>query len=363
MFLEENQDLEELVPATTLDGPTKADLDDLKRCVTLVQGDDSSDLPLDLGSTSSLSTLVQPPTSTTAASPLSSPETPATPFTPDGSAPSLVASLAEVVPKDATTSSPQPRGKTVTVEDLEGYVQNLVASARRDWEREQQQQQQQRDRGGGGPPRTPPKPSAAAPRRAPPPRQTGTAAAANKDTAAAAPVRRRADDDEWRRRVEDLARVKAEIEIRNKLETERLAAEAAQRKEEARKKAEEELRKKYVEEGMLLAEANRKKEEKAPIKFKDAVGRKFNFPFHQCQTWQVSEHINKHATKAVQMIDTSLRAWRNSSSRPLCTSRSSARPCKKAITTLSVLMAKSSSPPFGNRPCSLTGLSPCICGP
>jgi hypothetical protein len=27
--------------------------------------------------------------------------------------------------------------------------------------------------------------------------------------------------------------------------------------------------------------------EKAPIRFKDAVGRKFSFPFHLCKTWSV----------------------------------------------------------------------------
>jgi hypothetical protein len=29
-------------------------------------------------------------------------------------------------------------------------------------------------------------------------------------------------------------------------------------------------------------------EKKAPIRFEDAVGRKFNFPFHLCATWSVS---------------------------------------------------------------------------
>ena len=29
------------------------------------------------------------------------------------------------------------------------------------------------------------------------------------------------------------------------------------------------------------------KKKKEPIKFKDAVGRKFNFPFHLCNTWMV----------------------------------------------------------------------------
>jgi hypothetical protein len=35
------------------------------------------------------------------------------------------------------------------------------------------------------------------------------------------------------------------------------------------------------------AETATEKKEKLPIKFKDAVGRRFTFPFHICQTWQV----------------------------------------------------------------------------
>lgn len=33
-------------------------------------------------------------------------------------------------------------------------------------------------------------------------------------------------------------------------------------------------------------------ERKKPIKFKDAVGRKFSFPFELCCTWQVSNNFN-----------------------------------------------------------------------
>lgn len=57
------------------------------------------------------------------------------------------------------------------------------------------------------------------------------------------------------------------------------AEEAAKAKEEAEKAA-----------AAAVAEATASKpppEKKKPIKFKDAVGRKFSFPFDLCSTWQV----------------------------------------------------------------------------
>lgn len=36
------------------------------------------------------------------------------------------------------------------------------------------------------------------------------------------------------------------------------------------------------------AYAKKAEEDKAPIRFKDAVGRKFSFPFHLCMSWAVS---------------------------------------------------------------------------
>ncbi|KAK4137996.1 hypothetical protein BT67DRAFT_339592, partial [Trichocladium antarcticum] len=38
------------------------------------------------------------------------------------------------------------------------------------------------------------------------------------------------------------------------------------------------------------------------IKFKDAVGRKFSFPFHLCQTWQGMEELIKQAFIHVDVI-------------------------------------------------------------
>ncbi|KAI9814753.1 MAG: hypothetical protein M1827_003019 [Pycnora praestabilis] len=43
-------------------------------------------------------------------------------------------------------------------------------------------------------------------------------------------------------------------------------------------------------------------EKKKPIKFKDAVGRKFSFPFHLCQTWQGMEELIRQAFLHVEVI-------------------------------------------------------------
>ena len=41
---------------------------------------------------------------------------------------------------------------------------------------------------------------------------------------------------------------------------------------------------------------------KAPIRFKDAVGRKFSFPWHMCKTWKGMESLIKQAFLHVDVI-------------------------------------------------------------
>ena len=73
--------------------------------------------------------------------------------------------------------------------------------------------------------------------------------------------------------------------------------DAETRAEEAAKKANEEHEKKVKELEAAAAAAKIEAEiakgpadeKKPPIKFKDAVGRKFSFPWHLCKTWKVSE--------------------------------------------------------------------------
>ncbi|KAH6974927.1 hypothetical protein BKA56DRAFT_589777 [Ilyonectria sp. MPI-CAGE-AT-0026] len=49
-------------------------------------------------------------------------------------------------------------------------------------------------------------------------------------------------------------------------------------------------------------EAAAKKAEQLPIRFKDAVGRKFSFPFHLCGTWQGMEDLIKQAFLQVDVL-------------------------------------------------------------
>jgi hypothetical protein len=75
-----------------------------------------------------------------------------------------------------------------------------------------------------------------------------------------------------------------------------------------------------------------KDDKKKPIKFKDAVGRKFSFPFHLCATWVVSLHVPNNRIRANispghgRVDQTSLRArrchWSPCSRRPLRSHRS-----------------------------------------
>jgi len=77
------------------------------------------------------------------------------------------------------------------------------------------------------------------------------------------------------------------------------AKAAAEELEKAKKAAEEQA-------AAAAAEAERLKpkpeEVKLPIKFKDAVGRKFSFPWHLCKTWKGMEELIKQAFLHVDVI-------------------------------------------------------------
>ncbi|KAJ4129843.1 hypothetical protein NW768_006813 [Fusarium equiseti] len=49
-------------------------------------------------------------------------------------------------------------------------------------------------------------------------------------------------------------------------------------------------------------EDSKRMAEKAPVRFKDAVGRKFSFPFHLCATWQGMEDLIKQAFMHVDVL-------------------------------------------------------------
>jgi hypothetical protein len=76
--------------------------------------------------------------------------------------------------------------------------------------------------------------------------------------------------------------------------------------EEGKKtKAAEEAKKKAEEQAKALSKP--KEDKKKPIKFKDAVGRKFSFPFHLCATWAVSTP----SLIILPVLIIVVRAWKN----------------------------------------------------
>ncbi|KAK0641160.1 hypothetical protein B0T16DRAFT_419321 [Cercophora newfieldiana] len=99
-----------------------------------------------------------------------------------------------------------------------------------------------------------------------------------------------------------MVELQAMDEARAKLEMQRQAHERAAAEEEERKKAEVELRKRILAEAMVKIEQDRKKQEKLPIKFKDAIGRKFTFPFHLVQTWTGIEELIQQAFLHVEIV-------------------------------------------------------------
>ncbi|KAI9800581.1 MAG: hypothetical protein M1833_003239 [Piccolia ochrophora] len=82
------------------------------------------------------------------------------------------------------------------------------------------------------------------------------------------------------------------------LETAKKIAEAA----EQAKAAAEEAAKKAAEELAIATAPAPAPEKKKPIKFKDAVGRKFSFPFDICQTWAGMEDLIRQAFMHVEFI-------------------------------------------------------------
>ncbi|KAK3710287.1 hypothetical protein LTR37_010353 [Vermiconidia calcicola] len=134
---------------------------------------------------------------------------------------------------------------------------------------------------------------------------------------AAAAAEKKAKEEEEKKRKQEIADVTQQI----KEETEKKAAEAAKKAKEdaeaAAKKAKEEHEKKLKEAQEAKANAEKKQKEleaeteklkpapdigKAPIKFKDAVNRKFSFPYHLCKTWKGMEGLIRQAFLHVDVI-------------------------------------------------------------
>lgn len=111
-------------------------------------------------------------------------------------------------------------------------------------------------------------------------------------------ARQAAQEAEWQQRLEENIRLKAEADIHEKMERARVEMEQRRLAEQQQEEAEKVLKKQALEEAKAkIEEMHRMRlgKDKPPLRFKDAVGRKFNFPFHLCQTWQVREHVVVHS--------------------------------------------------------------------
>ncbi|SMR54998.1 unnamed protein product [Zymoseptoria tritici ST99CH_1A5] len=124
------------------------------------------------------------------------------------------------------------------------------------------------------------------------------------DIAAKKAEKERAEEEKRRKQELDDARKKAKEDAEDKAK-----AEAKKAKEEHEKKLAEvekaktdsEAAKKALEEEIAKAKPT-PDSQKPPIKFKDAIGRKFSFPFALCKTWQGMEKLIKQAFMHIDQI-------------------------------------------------------------
>lgn len=143
------------------------------------------------------------------------------------------------------------------------------------------------------------------------------ASIARAESEAAAAAAKKAKEEEEKKRQEEIAAASAAA----KEAAEKAAKEAADAAEKAAKDAAEAAQKEHE---AKLAEATKAHEEaekarkaleeaaekakpppdamQPPIKFKDAVGRKFSFPWHICKTWKGMESLIKQAFAHIDVI-------------------------------------------------------------
>lgn len=120
----------------------------------------------------------------------------------------------------------------------------------------------------------------------------------------------------------ELEKVFEEERVRKMLEEER--AMKMKKQELSHRRLEEEHAKKAAFERVAAEKEAMEKERvaaekaKPPVKFKDAVGRKFNFPFHLVQTWPVSHKPPNLHAKYICVPEANLlhREWRTWSNKP-----------------------------------------------
>ncbi|TGJ87497.1 hypothetical protein E0Z10_g1323 [Xylaria hypoxylon] len=114
-----------------------------------------------------------------------------------------------------------------------------------------------------------------------------------------------AEEAEWRQRIEESSRLKAEADLHEKMERAKTDIEQERLAVEQKRAANDAFKEQALQEAKLNAEEALRKglgKDKAPLRFKDAVGRKFSLPYHICQTWQGMEDLIKQAFLHVDVI-------------------------------------------------------------
>lgn len=146
-------------------------------------------------------------------------------------------------------------------------------------------------------------------------------------------------------------------------EDKKKAEEDAAAAEQAKKEAEE-LKARILEEGKRAAADEAKKEtgdDKEPIKFKDAVGRKYSFPWRLASKWRVripTTLLFTCCTTLISVLTPLSRPWKVSSTKPSHTSQTLVRKSWRAATISKALKASLSSRRSGTPRSSLAGRSP-----
>lgn len=114
------------------------------------------------------------------------------------------------------------------------------------------------------------------------------------------------------------------------------------------KRLENVLQKREAQSGRTTTKSESKSTSK-PIKFKDAVGRKFSFPFDLYKSWAVSFTTNLLDFSHDRLTPALGREWKNLSFRPFCMLKISGRMSRKVTTTLLDQMGRSSFPRYGRQ--------------
>ncbi|KAM0364857.1 hypothetical protein ACHAPZ_010660 [Fusarium culmorum] len=100
----------------------------------------------------------------------------------------------------------------------------------------------------------------------------------------------------------EIDRTKNEAILLKLVEDRKKTADAVAAEEAAKEKAAQELRAKFGEETNAKLEEFEIRAKQGKIRFTDAVGRKFSFPFHLCATWQGMEDLIKQAFIQVDVL-------------------------------------------------------------